>query len=126
MIVRDIMDRRPPKAAPEEGAGVAWERMRELGVDHLVVVRGERVVGVLSRHDLAGPSGGSHRRMGRCVADLMHGDVVTATPAASVRRAASLMRRRGVGCIPVVERDKLVGLVTVSQLLGVLERKLAG
>jgi CBS domain-containing protein len=35
------------------------------------------------------------------------------------------MRRRGVGCLPVVERHKLVGLVTVSQLLGVLERTLA-
>jgi CBS domain-containing protein len=35
------------------------------------------------------------------------------------------MRRRGIGCLPIVERDRLVGLVTVSQLLGVLERALA-
>jgi CBS domain-containing membrane protein len=54
----------------------------------------------------------------------MHEDVVTATPASSVRRAASLMRRRGIGCLPVVERDRLVGIVTVSQLLAVLERAL--
>lgn len=124
MIVRDIMDPRPPRAAPDEAAGVAWERMHELGVDHLVVVQDDRVVGVVSRHDLGGPAGGSHRRMGRRVADLMHKDVVTATPASSVRRATSLMRRRGIGCLPIVERDRLVGLVTVSQLLGVLERAL--
>jgi acetoin utilization protein AcuB len=125
MIVRDIMDPRPPKAAPDESAGVAWERMHELGVDHLVVVKDDHVVGVVSRHDLGGPAGGSHRRMGRRVADLMQKDVVTATPASSVRRATSLMRRRGIGCLPVVERDRLVGLVTVTQLLGVLERALA-
>jgi CBS domain-containing protein len=124
MKLRDIVGAEAPIAAPEESAGSAWERMRAQGIDHLVVLRDKEVVGVLSRHDLGGPSGGSHRRMGRRVADLMKTDVVSATPGTDVRSAAALMRRNGIGCLPVIDRGRLVGLVTVSDLLGLLERTL--
>jgi CBS domain-containing protein len=56
----------------------------------------------------------------------MRRDVSTTTPTTSVRRAAASMRRRHVGCLPVVTRKQLVGILTVSQLLRVLEQKLAG
>jgi CBS domain-containing membrane protein len=121
--VRDILDPHPVTAAPHESAGVAWERMHERGVDYVVVLDDDRVVGLLSRHDLGGPEGGRHRRMGRRVADLMQGDAVTATPQTSVGRAAMLMRRHGVGCLVVMVRHRLVGVVTVSQLLALLEKE---
>ena len=124
MKLSDILDAHPITASPNESAGVAWERMQAKGVDHLVVLAGDRVVGILSRHDLCGPAGGTHRRMGRRVADLMRRDVVTATPATSVRRASARMRRRGVGCLPIVVGGSLVGVVTVSRLLVVLEKTL--
>jgi CBS domain-containing protein len=124
MIVGDILDPEPPVAAPDETAPAAWDRMHAQRTDHLIVVREGRVVGVVSRHDLGGPSGGSHRRMGRSVADLMHKDVVTVSPSSSVRHAASLMRHHGIGCLPVVDRDRLVGMVTVSRLLELLEQQL--
>jgi CBS domain-containing protein len=123
--LRDVLHDSAVTALPSEAAGVAWERMHTQRVDHLVVVRGGRVVGVISRHDLGGPAGGKHRRMGRTVGDLMHGSVVTATPATSVRRAVSLMRSHRVGSLPVVDRGKLVGIVTVWDLLALLERQLA-
>jgi CBS domain-containing protein len=55
----------------------------------------------------------------------MRRDVVTATPAASVRGGSMRMRRCGVGCLPIVERGRLVGVVTASRLLAVLEKVLA-
>jgi CBS domain-containing protein len=118
------MNPRPVTASPDEAAGSAWERMHALRTDHLVVMREGQVVGVVSRHDLGGPAGGTHRRMGRRIGDLMHGDVVVVSPAASVRRAAMLMRKHAIGCLPVVERDRLVGIVTVGQLLALLEKEL--
>jgi CBS domain-containing protein len=42
---------------------------------------------------------------------------VKARPEMAVRQAASLMRGWTIGCLPVVERGKLVGIVTVSDLL---------
>jgi CBS domain-containing protein len=122
--VRDILDEHPVTASPDESAGVAWERMRSEEVAHLLVLKDGHVVGIVSRHDLGGPMGGAHRRMGRRVADLMRRDVVTATPETSVRRASMLMRKHAVGCLPVMVRNRLVGVIEVAQLLALLEKKL--
>jgi CBS domain-containing protein len=56
------------------------------------------------------------------VADLMTRHVVTLTPTDTIRRAANVMRGRTIGCIPVTQGRRLVGIVTVSDLLGLLGR----
>ena len=61
--------------------------------------------------------------MGRTVGDLMQSDPAVATPTTTIARAAALMRKRKVGCLPIVERGKLVGLVTTYEMLGVLARR---
>jgi CBS domain-containing protein len=122
--VAEILDASPATGSPNEGASAAWERLKALGKQHLVVVRGQEVVGVLAAHDLSGPSGGAHRRMGRRVGELMRREVRSVTPSTSVRTAASRMRREGIECLPVVAGHKLVGVVTVADLLSLLERKL--
>ena len=49
-------------------------------------------------------------------------DAVTIEPQATLRRAAGTMRGRAVGCLPVVDHGKLVGIVTTSDLLDALAR----
>jgi len=123
MNVSDVLEREPLVVPMNESAGSVWARMRQRGVDHVVVVDAKlRVVGVVSSDDLGGPSGGTHRRMGRTVGQLMHRDPASVTVRTSVRRAAALMRARHTGCLPVLRGEKLVGLVTVGALLSVLER----
>ena len=122
MKLSEILHGKPPTASPHETAASAWDRMQAVHADHLIVLREGEPVGVLSRPDLGGPFGGTHRRMGRRVADLMRRDFITASPRTEVRRAAMLMRRHGVGCLPVLERGRVVGIVTVSDLLRLLER----
>jgi CBS-domain-containing membrane protein len=99
--------------------------MKAAGAAYLVVIHDGEIVGVVSRSDLGGPSGGAHRRMGRRIGDLMQRKVAIVKPGTSVRRAAKLMRRQGLGCLPVQKGDKLVGVVTEAELLRVLERLLA-
>jgi CBS domain-containing protein len=120
--VRDLVRGDPPTASVEESASVAWDRMHELDVDYLVVQQAGRVVGMLSRYDLRGPSGGTHRRMGRRVGDLMQRDFAVTTPGMAVRRLVARMRRQRIECVPVMERNRLVGIVTVWDLLALLER----
>ena len=122
MKLRDVMQSDVPTATPDESATVAWARMAALDADYLVVIKDREILGVLCRRDLSGPAGGAHRRMGRRVGDLMLRDVRAAGPGTSVARAAASMQRQRLGCLPIVQRRKLVGLVTTADMLGILAR----
>ena len=51
------------------------------------------------------------------VGELMQPDVVSIAAGASVQRAAALMRARAVGCLPVLEGDRVVGMLTARDLV---------
>jgi CBS domain-containing protein len=120
--VSDVPCQEPTTASPDESAATAWERMESRDAAHLVVLQEGRVVGILSRADLSGPRGGTHRRMGRRVGELMHRDVVTTTSRTALRRAATLMCQRQLDCLLVIDREHLTGVLTVWALLGWLAR----
>ena len=52
----------------------------------------------------------------------MSEQVVTALPTTSVRQAANLLRARTIGCLPILDDGKLVGIVTLTDLLEMLGR----
>jgi predicted transcriptional regulator/ribosome-associated translation inhibitor RaiA len=106
---------------PGEAANTAWSRMNREGIRHLVVTEGKRLLGVLSERDLGGRHGGDVRR-GRVVGDLMTPQVAVATPDTTLRQAANLMRGRLIGCLPVVDDGRVVGIATATDVLGELGR----
>jgi acetoin utilization protein AcuB len=109
---------------PDMKAVDAWEFMRRRGIHHLVVMDGSRVRGVLSDRDAGGRSGTALRARSR-VADLMTTPVITADSTTTVRRVANLMRGRTIGCVPVLKGERLVGILTTSDLLLLLGRGVA-
>lgn len=119
MRLGEIMTREVKAAAPGESAEDAYRRMRLHRIRHLVVLEGKRVVGVVSERDLGGARGAA-LRAGRTVEDVMARDVVTATPATTLRQAANLLRGRTIGCLPVMEGARLVGIATVTDILEVV------
>jgi acetoin utilization protein AcuB len=54
------------------------------------------------------------------VESVMVKDLITISPGATVERAASIMHARKIGSLPVVENDKLVGIITSTDLMEVL------
>lgn len=121
MRLKEIMSSPVETATLDESADEAYDRMRLRRIHHLVVVDGKAIVGVLSERDLGGRKGASLRK-GRAVADVMTEGVHTAAPTTTVREAANLLRGHVIGCIPVVERGKLVGMVTIADLLELIGR----
>lgn len=103
--------------SPEESAKTALTRMRQHRIRHLVVVDRSHVVGIVSERDLGGRKV-AEPRGARTVRDLMTaGRPVSVSPATTLRQAANLMRGHTIGSLIVVEKDKLVGLVTTTDLL---------
>jgi CBS domain-containing protein len=121
MRAAEIMTTEVQTVVPGMTATDAWGLMRRHRIHHLVVRAGSGVVGVLSDRDVGGRNGAAVRAQSN-VADLMTSSVVTIEPKATVREIANLMRGRTIGCLPVVDRGRVVGIVTVSDLLGLLGR----
>jgi acetoin utilization protein AcuB len=119
LSVRDIMATNLVTVGPHEPSGRAYQLMRDRRFRHLPVVAGGRLVGVLSDRDLRpimfSPSLAQTR-----VADLMTEHPTTIAPDAGVEDAASLLVIKKIGCLPVIEDDRLVGIVTETDLLAVL------
>ena len=115
MRVQDIMTTSVRSIPPNLGTAAARHTMRSARVRHLVVVDDGRVIGILSQRDLGGtrdeslPAG--------TVQDVMRPHVIVTAPETSVRSAANLLRGHDIGCLPVLEGKKLVGIVTTSDLL---------
>jgi CBS domain-containing protein len=56
----------------------------------------------------------------RHVADVMTRDVITAAPNASLREIANLMEKHGIKRVPIVDNDKVVGIVSRANLMQAL------
>ena len=119
MRIQEIMSANVHSVAPDLDAEEAWQVMQTKGIRHLIVKDGSTVVGVLSDSDAGGPSG-SALRAGTRVGDLMNRHFVSVTREETVRKAANLMMGHLTGCLPVIERGRLVGVVTVVDMLKVI------
>jgi acetoin utilization protein AcuB len=118
MRLQDIMKESVETIGPGETADTAFERMRRRRIRHLVVMEGSRVAGILSQRDIAS----AEARQGRAVVELMSAPAVTADPRTTVREAANLLRGRTLGCLPVLAKGKLLGIVTTTDLLELIGR----
>ena len=122
MNVAQCMTADPVTVAPQDSLHSALALMDELGVRHLPVVADGRLVGVLSDRDLlestgAGILGPRPEASSGTVESLMHKDPVTAAPDDFIVSAVTELSVHGIGCLPVVDAGRLVGIVTETDFL---------
>ena len=117
--LRDIMTTPVLKLAPSEPASDALALMRDEHVRHAPVVEEGAILGIVSERDLGGPHGGIARK-GRTVRDLMRVNPILGAPDMCVTDAVVLVRERHIGCLPIVDAGRLLGIVTRSDLLAAL------
>jgi acetoin utilization protein AcuB len=128
LLVRDSMSQKVVTVAPETTAAGALALCRMNRIRHLPVLQGGRLFGVISDRDLraATPALGDPARAEALhrlrVADEMARDVVTARPEDPIEDAAMAMYERKIGCLPVIDGEDLVGIVTSSDVLRALVR----
>lgn len=90
-------------------------------VDHdigsVVVVDGDRAAGVLTERDLIRRILDDRNLLAARVGDVMSAPVVSTSPGTEIVDAFDLMNRSGIRRLPVVEGDRLVGIVTERDLM---------
>ena len=126
--VQDVMTAEVKTLERNEELSVADDLMRMARIRHLPVLDDDgEVVGILSQRDLfrgalARALGYGERAQERMlgmlvVKEVMTNNPVTIAPGASVGEAAREMLERRIGCLPVVEGGRLVGILTESDLV---------
>jgi CBS domain-containing protein len=104
------------------------DNVMKLGrVRHLPILEDGRVVGIVSQRDLLAASlskalafDPEERRAfmhSVIISDVMSCDLHTIEPEATLRDAAEKMIRCRIGCLPVVENSRLVGIITETDLM---------
>jgi acetoin utilization protein AcuB len=116
MRLEEIMTSPVEVIGPEAAAKDARSLMRQQRIHHLVVMSGRQIIGVVSERDTA------RAAVNETVADVMTEGVVTAAPDTTIKRAANLMRGRAIGCLPVWDGRRAIGMVTTADLLTLLGR----
>lgn len=133
MRVRELMTEDVITIGPDAPLKEAARRMLEAGVSGLPVTDDGKLLGIITEADfVAGEAERRGRRAGllhfldrrhevpsqeRSVGDVMTSPVVTIGPESDHAEAARIMGKNKVKRLPVVENDKLVGLLSRSDAL---------
>jgi acetoin utilization protein AcuB len=137
MLVKDYMTPDPITVQPETTHKQASELMKEHDVHHLPVADKQgRLVGIVVEEDLlaAQPSPATtlsiyeiHGLLSRLqIKQIMAHPVYTTTPECPLEEAARLMIDQGVGCLPVMADDKIIGIITDTDIFQSLVALLGG
>ena len=135
MLVRDWMTRDPLVVSPKTSIEDAIRTMREHRVRHLPVIKkDDRLVGVVSQTDLlqASPSPATSLSVWEVnfllakmqVREAMTKEVIVVEEECPLEEAALVMAENKIGCLPVVRGQRLVGIITETDLFNVFTEQL--
>ena len=127
--VRDRMARPVTTVHSDALVSGAVALMKSRRIRHLPVVdRDGRLIGIVTDRDLrqvmfdpavqARLVRATDALRGLTVREVMTWGAVSVTPSTSIRDAARLMHERKIGALPVVEADRVVGILTERDVLG--------
>jgi len=128
MIVAKRMKRNPVFVDEGDSMKRAMDLLKEHEIRHLPVLKdGEKLVGILSERDIkqASPSSATALEIREIfylldkvkVKQIMTRRPYTVSSTTPIEEAALIIREKKVGCLPVVDNGKLVGIITETDII---------
>ena len=128
MKVKELMTKVLFTLTPEDPVDKAFIFFHFENIRHLPVLENESLVGIVSDRDLKKVIG-SRKKLttneegtrviipAKKVKNIMRRGVVTISPEQRAADAAAIMAKRKISSLPVVKKDKLVGILTATDIL---------
>jgi acetoin utilization protein AcuB len=136
MLVGKIMTLNPMTASPDTTHREAMELLRKHGVRRLPILDHGRLVGIVEEKELLStqPSPATSLSIHEIyyllekltLRQIMTRPVYTVTEGCPVEAAARVMIDQGIGCLPVMRGEELVGVVTETDIFKTLVKVLGG
>lgn len=126
MFVKDKMTPNPVTVTPDVSISTAFGIMKEQSFRRLPVVQGGKLIGIVTEKELQQVSPSKATTLSvfelnyllekTTIKDAMSRDPITVQDDDLIEKAALLMRTNKVGALPVMHGDRLVGLITESDI----------
>jgi CBS domain-containing protein len=115
LLVRNVMSTTIHPIAPATSADEVKQLMSQRQVRHVLVCGpNHKLLGIISDRDLP-------VRSGATAADLMTRDAAVVAPDVAVAAAISVMLKRRISSLPVVEQNRVVGIITMTDVAMTLQ-----
>ncbi|HSO26029.1 MAG TPA: CBS domain-containing protein [Methanobacteriaceae archaeon] len=111
---QDVMITEVVVSAPEDLVAAANLKMVRANIGGVPVVKDEKLIGLITHRDIL-LAGGEALKLK--VEDLMSKDLVVVNRNTHLKDISKIMAETGYQRIPVVEKDKLIGLITQSCII---------
>ncbi|MGY3570584.1 CBS domain-containing protein [Vibrio paucivorans] len=126
--VEDMMTRNPHTLLRSHTLADAKHMMEALDIRHIPVVDADRqLLGIITQRDILSAQESSLQKLpsensytlATPLNDVMHTSIMTASPFAGLKESAKYMQKHKVGCLPVVDKGELVGIITDSDFVSI-------
>ncbi len=124
MQIKDAMAKEPLSVRTDATIQEAAAGMRDAGVGALPVVdKGDKLAGIVTDRDFAVRAVAEGLEAETPVERVMTRQLIVVEPSDELEDALSLMRERQVRRLPVVEGDRLVGIVAQADIAALTEAR---
>jgi CBS domain-containing protein len=118
LLVRDVMTKDVKVIGPDSSVHQVVAAMNKYNIGSIIVVKDDKPDGVISERDIL------RRVVEPCLSpetitakQVMTSPVITVSESASIGEVVKLMAEKRVRKIPVMKKDKLVGIITYTDIL---------
>ena len=115
--ISDVMRPDFIEVAPEDTLGEVAERMTALNVGAVAVKDSGRMIGILTERDLLKAMAARVHSSEARVRQWMTADPITATADTDVEEAARIMLEHGFRHLPVLDDDRVIGIVSLRRVV---------
>jgi CBS domain-containing protein len=116
MNIRDVMTSNPRTVSPGDSIQAAALIMREEDTGVVPIVENGKPVGLITDRDIVIRAVADGSASNKAVREIATGNVVCVTPDMSTKEAERLMGEHQIRRLPVVENDRLVGIVSLGDI----------
>jgi CBS domain-containing protein len=121
--IKDIMTKNVISIDAHNSVFEAAELMSSHQVGCLVIMDGEVPIGIVTERDIVRRVVAKKVPLGTKISEIMSKSLITIDPDASLKDAARLMSSNKIRRLPVLEKNRLVGIVVASDLVRNLGKK---
>lgn len=123
ITVNEIMSTHVITLAPEDSVAEAAATMTENNIRHIPIVNSQQhVIGIVSQRDVlksGALSNASNATNKIAIDSIMSREILSTHPRDSLRAAGLTLQKYKYGCLPVIDNEVLVGIITDSDFVGV-------